>query len=87
MDNIKFHKNEKVKELLKQKNIIPIYIVAYFPQLNPIEWFFNTIKQYVKKHKPRTEDTLFDVLAEIISEFQKEDMTKYFKNCLDFKID
>ena len=87
MDNIKFHKNEKIRELLKQKNIEPIYIVPYFPQLNPTEWFFNTLKQYVRKWKPRTEEDLMSVLTEEISELQGEDMTKYFKNCLNFKID
>ena len=28
LDNIKFHKSAKIKELLKQKNIEPIYILA-----------------------------------------------------------
>jgi transposase len=55
MDNIRFHKNKKIKELLKQKNIVPIYIVPYFPQLNPTEEFFNTVKQDAKKWKPREE--------------------------------
>jgi transposase len=49
MDNLRIHKNKKVKELLKQKNIEPIYIVPYFPQLNPTEEFFNTVKQNAKK--------------------------------------
>ena len=49
MDNIPFHKNKKIRELLKQKNIEPIYIVPYFPQLNPTEEFFNTVKQDAKK--------------------------------------
>ena len=87
MDNITFHKSEKIKELLKQKNIEPIYIVPYFPQLNPTEYFFNTVKQNVKKNKPRTSETLMDVLTKVINKIQGEDMTEYFKNCLNFKID
>ena len=87
MDNIRFHKNEKIRELLKQKNIVPIYIVPYFPQLNPAEWFFNTVKQYARKWKARDEEKLMSVLTEKMAELQNEDMTKYFKNCLNFKID
>ncbi|CAG8802687.1 17592_t:CDS:2, partial [Racocetra fulgida] len=64
MDNLRIHKNKKIRELLKQKNIEPIYIVPYFPQLNPTEWFFNTVKQYGKKWKPRSEEELMSVLAE-----------------------
>ncbi|WNE40807.1 MAG: hypothetical protein mread185_000264 [Mycoplasmataceae bacterium] len=87
MDNIRFHKTEKIEKFLKQKKINPIYIVAHFPQLNPTEWFFNTVKHNVKKLPPRTKEALENILAEIIKELQGEDMTKYFKNCLDFKID
>ncbi|CAG8523045.1 7145_t:CDS:2, partial [Cetraspora pellucida] len=87
MDNIRFHKNERIRELLKQKNIVPIYIVPYFPQLNPTEEFFNTVKQYAKKWRPRSEEELISILTEKITELQEEDMTKYFKNCLNFKID
>lgn len=87
MDNIRFHKNERIRELLKQKNIVPIYIVPYFPQLNPTEEFFNTVKQYAKKWRPRSEEELISVLTKKITELQEEDMTKYFKNCLNFKID
>jgi transposase len=87
LDNIRFHKSAKIKELLKQKNIEPVYIVPYFPQLNPAEEFFNTVKQYVKKHKPRIEESLRIVLAEKMNMLQEERMAKYFSNCLNLKID
>ncbi|CFW92815.1 Fragment of IS630 Family transposase [endosymbiont DhMRE of Dentiscutata heterogama] len=84
LDNIRFHKSAKVKELLTSKNIEPRYIVASNPYLNPVEEVFNVIKQYVKSEEPRTEEELRKVVAYKISILQKEDLRKHFKNCLDF---
>lgn len=87
MDNISFHKSKKIRALLEEKNIEPIYIVPYFPQLNPTEQFFNTVKQAVKKRQPRSGEGLIDVLAEIKTELQEANTAKYFQDCLDFKIE
>jgi transposase len=84
LDNIKFHHSKKVKEILVSKNIEPRYIVASNPYLNPVEEVFNVIKQYVKKQKPTTEEELRNALSKILNILQEEDLTKYFKNCLDF---
>lgn len=84
LDNIAFHKSTKIKELLEQKNIEPRYIVASNPYLNPTELLFNVIKGYVKKQEPRTKEELEKVISGKISELQKEDLTKYFRDCLDF---
>ena len=84
LDNIRFHHSNKVKELLASKNIEPRYIVASNPYLNPVEEIFNVIKQYVRKQKPRTEEELRIAVSKIINMLQKEDLTKYFKSCLDF---
>jgi transposase len=84
MDNIRFHKSEKVRELLTDKNIEPRYIVASNPYLNPTELLFNVIKQRVRKCEPKTEEELREVISEKINELQEEDLTKYFRDCLDY---
>ena len=84
LDNIRFHHAKRIKELLSNKNIEPRYIVASNPYLNPVEEIFNVIKQYVRKCKPITEEELRDAVSKIINTLQKEDLTKYFRNCLDF---
>jgi hypothetical protein len=70
--------------LLTSKNIEPRYIVASNPYLNPIEEVFNVIKQYVRRQKPTTEEELRIAVSKIISILQEQDLTKYFKDCLDF---
>jgi transposase len=84
LDNISFHKSNKIKELLANKNTEPRYIVASNPCLNPTELLFNVIKQYVKSCEPRTEEELRKVISEKINKLQEEDLGKYFKDCLDF---
>ena len=58
--------------------------MASNPYLNPVEEVFNVIRQYVRKQKPTTEEELRSAIAKIINILQEEDLTKYFRNCLDF---
>lgn len=84
LDNIRFHKSVKVKEILESKNIKPKYIVASNPYLNPVEEVFNVIKQYVRKQRPRTGEELGIAVSKIVSILQEQDLRKYFKDSLDF---
>jgi transposase len=86
LDNLPVHKTKKIREVAMQKNIELIFLVPYFPQLNPTEEIFNVIKEYVRKCKPRTEEELRKAIAEIVFKLNEEDLTKYFKDCLKFKI-
>ena len=40
MDNAAFHKSAAIQQSLRRHNITHKYLVAYSPQLNPIEEFF-----------------------------------------------
>lgn len=63
LDNASIHRAVKacrdlglstIKELIASKNIEPIYLVAYSPQLNPVELIFNNVRHNIEKNKPRT---------------------------------
>ena len=45
MDNLPVHKSNIVKPLYDTLNIMPIYNVAYSPELNPIEAVFSKLDQ------------------------------------------
>jgi hypothetical protein len=58
MDNVRIHHANQackklglttIKELLTSKNIEPVYLPAYTPELNPTELCFNFIRQQVEK--------------------------------------
>src|SRR6266480_6916609 len=67
LDNLKVHHSTKscqklglstIKELLINKNIIPVYLPPYSPELNPVELCFCFLRQNTEKKKPRTTDEL-----------------------------
>src|SRR3954454_24313478 len=74
-----------ISECLASRNIQAEFITPYFPQLNPVEELFNVIKGYIRRSEPRTKQELEEDIGKVISELQKKDLTKFFKNCLDYK--
>src|SRR2546421_3909101 len=90
MDNFSVHKAKgsciklglsTIRELLESKNIEPIYLPPYTPELNPTELCFNFIRQQVEKNKPRTYEELKSVIDKIIDMLNQKDMTQYFRHC------
>jgi putative transposase len=49
MDNINFHKNQKVEELIKSVGCTVMFLPTYSPDLNPIEHYWFKIKNYIRK--------------------------------------
>ena len=45
MDNISFHKSVQIRTLLKNHQLIPIFIPPYSPSFDPIEEFFSVVKR------------------------------------------
>jgi transposase len=93
MDNLPVHRASQscidlnllpINELLKSKRVIPIYLPAYTPQLNPVELCFNFLRQYIEKHQPRTIEELRYFIGEAMKELNKKDLRKYLKHCLRF---
>ncbi|CAG8749059.1 23911_t:CDS:1, partial [Racocetra persica] len=50
----------------------------------PTELVFNVIKSYVESQEPRTEEELREATDDKVRSLQEEDLTKYFRECLDF---
>ncbi|KDO03117.1 hypothetical protein REISMN_03400 [Rickettsia tamurae subsp. buchneri] len=47
MDNINFHKNSKVKELIESVGASILFLPTYSPDLNPIEHYWFKIKHQI----------------------------------------
>jgi transposase/predicted transcriptional regulator len=93
MDNLPVHHAKQscinlslspIGELLKSKRIIPIYLPAYTPQLNPVELCFNFLRQNIEKHKPRTITELKYFMDKAMEELNKKNLRKYLRHCLSF---
>jgi transposase len=90
MDNLPIHKAKQsciklkltpIKELLESKNIEPVYLPPYTPEMNPVE----LIRQQVEKNKPRTYEKLKLIIAKIINILNEKDLTEYFRHCRNYK--
>ena len=93
MDNLSVHRAKQscldlnllpIKELLKSKRVIPIYLPAYTPQLNPVELCFNFLRQHIEKHQPRTFEELKYFIDQAMEILNQKDLTSYFKSCLNY---
>ncbi|CAG8808145.1 36917_t:CDS:2, partial [Racocetra persica] len=92
LDNAKIHHAVKslikanrlpIKELAIKKGIILKYLPTRAPMLNPVEFFINNIKNYIKKERPRTEEEVEVIISKVMEKLQKEDLTKNFLHCRD----
>jgi transposase len=84
LDRHPAHCAKIVKNFLKQNNIKYLYLPPYSPELNPIEEAFSKVKQYIKKQKARTVDTLIEAINNGINTVTRNDITGYIKHAYEF---
>ena len=53
MDNVRFHKTERILNLVAETNHSLLFLPPYSPFLNPIEELFNQIKILVRKENQK----------------------------------
>lgn len=49
LDNAKFHKSQKTKELIESVGCRILFLPPYSPNLNPIEKFWANMKRWIKQ--------------------------------------
>jgi len=54
MDNVSFHHDGRIAELVEEKGCQLIYLPAYSPDLNPIEKGFSVLKARLKRYADLT---------------------------------
>ena len=60
MDNASPHKNEEALKLIKDSGANILFLPPYCPELNPIEYCWSKIKNFIGKLKPRTVEELYE---------------------------
>ena len=50
MDNARFHKSDKTRNIIEQHGHTLLFLPAYSPDLNPIEQYWATLKAKIKKY-------------------------------------
>ena len=84
LDNVPFHKNCNVKEMVESKGHILLFLPPYSPFLNPIENMFSKWKQAIKAENPTNESHLFELINNVHSTISADDCAAFYRNMLRF---
>jgi len=78
MDNMRSHHVKQVREVLEAKEIIPLYLPPYSPDLNPIEKMWSKVKAILRGWKIRSPDALQDALQRALDLISVRDCQHWF---------
>ncbi len=81
IDNAKFHKDKKVRELIETAGAKLVYLPPYSPDLSPIEKMWSKIKHFLKKLMPRSIAEFHSALISAINELNDEDFEEWYECC------
>jgi transposase len=79
LDNVAFHKSEKVARIIKKCGAWLLFLPPYSPDLNPIELAFSKLKTLLRKHAARTYDEITEALGQICELYSINECKNYFK--------
>ena len=49
MDNVSFHRSDKIQQMCDEAGVLLLYLPPYSPDLNPIEEMFGELKTYIRQ--------------------------------------
>ncbi|KAF0725309.1 hypothetical protein Ae201684P_013438 [Aphanomyces euteiches] len=82
LDGAKIHLDAGIVYYLRSIGIIPIYIPAYCPFFNPIEYLFGLMKKSLKRqYVENSKENLAQTVAKVVYEFQNFDLRNIFNHC------
>lgn len=64
MDNASIHNHEDIEHLITDRGYRCVYLPPYSPELNPIEQFWSTVKNRVRRSKFEDKEDLFIRISE-----------------------
>lgn len=80
MDNVSFHKGEKIRTAIESKGAKLIYSPPYSPELNPIEEMWSKIKTFLRKMSASTKLKFHHALKKALLAITKLDLFGWFKH-------
>ena len=78
LDNLSSHKVAGVREAIAAVGATLHYLPPYSPDLNPIEKLFAKLKALLRKAAPRTIETLWQQIAQLLDSLSPTECTHYF---------
>ena len=81
MDNLQSHKNASARKLIEEVGAEVWYLPAYSPDYNPIEKMWSKIKAFIRKVGARTQELLYQAIADALATITQSDIHGWFKSC------
>lgn len=83
MDNVSFHHDARVEDLLSSEGVQLRHLPPYSPDFTPIENAYSAMKTLLRKLATRTYKSLVDAIAAIQAATSRQTCSNYFKACLN----
>lgn len=84
LDNVAFHKNKQIHDIVKSKGHTLLFLPPYSPFLNPIENMFSKWKQSIRIENPNNESELFDLIENVNNLISSQDCAGFYRNMHKF---
>lgn len=81
MDGAKIHCHPSIIRYLRSIGIIPIFLPAYTPFFNPIEYVFGYVKKHLKRKSAGSRKNMELLVNEEFTKMRTFSCTKIFKKC------
>lgn len=81
MDNLGAHKNELSLALIEQAGAEAHSLLAYCPDLNPIEMMWSKVKALLRKARARNHTDLIAAIASALNAVTPKDALGWFTHC------
>jgi transposase len=78
MDNLGSHRSSAVRSALRAAGAKLFFLPKYSPDLNPIEMLFSKLKHGLRKAAKRTEDAVYDAIADLLPTVRAAECQNYF---------
>lgn len=79
-DNLGSHKGKEARKAIRAAGAHLVFLPAYSPDLNPIEQVFAKLKHLMRDAAPRTVETTWRKVGEILDLFAPEECRNYLIN-------
>lgn len=81
LDNLSCHKDASVQRLIEKAQAQIWFLPPYSPDFNPIEKMWSKIKAYLRKVCARTQEALYQAIAEALATISVTDIEGWFTSC------
>lgn len=80
MENLGSHKAKAVRKAIRAAGAKLFFLPPYSPDLNPIEQMFSKLKALLRKSDPRTVETTWRRIGQLLDTFSPRECANYLTN-------